>query len=86
MIFELIRLANSPYGTVDLAAALRYQETVVHNGWEAARKAKDDAEEKVRYDAKPKYHPEGSGRNPLRRDGLYGKEAQAADGDWYGSH
>jgi hypothetical protein len=86
MMFELIRLANSPYGAVDLAAALRHQETVVHNEWEAARKAKEDAEEKARYDALPKYHAEDSGRNPLRRDGLYGKAAQAADGDWYSSH
>ena len=25
-------------------------------------------------------------KNPLRADGLYGKAAAAADGDWYGSH
>lgn len=25
-------------------------------------------------------------RNPNREDGLYGKAAQAADGDWYDSH
>jgi hypothetical protein len=85
MVFELIRLANSPYGTVDLAAALRHQETV-HDEWEAARKAKADAKHKEWYDAQPKYHAEDSGRNPLRPDGLYGKAAQAADGDWYSSH
>lgn len=26
------------------------------------------------------------GGNPARKDGMYGKAAAAADGDWYGSH
>lgn len=30
--------------------------------------------------------PDKPGANPFTKSGLYGKAAEAADGDWYGSH
>jgi hypothetical protein len=30
--------------------------------------------------------PDKPGANPFTKSGLYGKAAQSADGDWYGSH
>jgi len=85
LLWEVIRLANSEYGTVDLTAALKAQE-VKHDEQEAKRVKKAEKDKKKWYDAQPKYHAEDSGKNPLRKDGLYGKAAQAADGDWYSSH
>jgi len=33
-----------------------------------------------------KHWKHANGGNPAREDGLYGKSAAAADGDWYSSH
>lgn len=85
IMFEIVRLSNSKYKNFDLSAALENQETI-HNELEVEREAKSKQADKDWYDKQPKYHAEGSGLNPLREDGLYGKAAQAADGDWYGSH
>ena len=85
VFWEVIRLTNSNYGSLDLTAALKAQEDK-HNEQEAARAVKAEEDKKAWYDAQPKFHSEGSGKNPLRADGLYGKAAQAADGDWYSSH
>lgn len=85
VFWEVIRLANSGYGSLDLTAALKAQD-VKHGEIEAVRVEQADRSRKEWYDAQPKFHAEDSGRNPLRQDGLYGKSAQAADGDWYSSH
>jgi hypothetical protein len=44
----------------------------------AAREARRNPDGTWKHD-----HPSA---NPNREDGLYGKAAAAADGDWYGSH
>jgi hypothetical protein len=85
IMFEIIRLANSSVYPFDLAEAMKVQEEQ-HDILEKKREKKAKKQQKKWYDSQPKYHAEGSGKNPLRADGLYGKAAQAADGDWYSSH
>lgn len=84
-LYTLISLTNTNYGSLDLAEALRLQAKK-HVVDEKESKKKSEKAEKKRRDAMPKYHKEGSGLNPYRKDGLYGKAAEAADGDWYSSH
>lgn len=84
-MYLLISLANSKYVPLDLAAALEEQaKKHVTNEAEAEKRTKK--REKKAEKLRPKYHAKGSGLNPYRKDGLYGKAAAAADGDWYSSH
>lgn len=53
------------------------------NAWKAEKKA---AEREARKNPDGTWKHDKPGMNPLREDGLYGKAAQAADGDWYSSH
>ena len=92
------RITSSTYNNRDeyTLTAEEYEALTEMSEFQASLKAvrrRKEKEAAAREAARPKKDPKtglfehkSPGMNPYREDGLYGKAAAAADGDWYSSH